>query len=109
MRFAICNETFQGWEWERTCCYVAETGYEGIEIAPFTLAEDVRSIAAADRASIRRVAESAGLEIVGLHWLLVSPKGMSVTSPQVEARTQTSEYLTALVDFCGDVGGKIMV
>jgi sugar phosphate isomerase/epimerase len=109
MKFAICNETFQGWEWERTCRYVAELGYGGIEIAPFTLAEDVRSISQDRRCEIRDIARDSGLEIVGLHWLLVSPKGLSMTGPDAESRRRTSDYVTALVDFCGDVGGRTMV
>ncbi len=109
MRFSICNETFQGWDWERTCRYVAEIGYDGIEIAPFTLAEDIRTLGPEDRKRIRSTAEDAGLEIVGLHWLLVSPKGLSVTTPDPEIRSATVAYLAALVDFCGDLGGKIMV
>jgi D-psicose/D-tagatose/L-ribulose 3-epimerase len=109
MRYAICNETFQGWEWETTCQFVAETGYDGVEIAPFTLAEDVREIDPARRREIRDTAERAGLEVVGLHWLLVSPKGLSMTAPDPEVRQRTSEYVEALVDFCGDVGGTVMV
>lgn len=109
MKFAICNETFQGWEWEPTCRFVAETGYEGIEVAPFTLAEDVRQIDAARRKEIRLAAERIGLEIVGLHWLLVSPKGLSMTAPDEDVRRHTAEYVVALVDFCADLGGKIMV
>jgi D-psicose/D-tagatose/L-ribulose 3-epimerase len=109
MKFAICNETFQGWDWERTCRYVSAAGYDGIEIAPFTLAEDIRSVSSTERASIRNTAMQNGLEIVGLHWLLVSPKGLSVTTADVDVRKQTSDYLVALVDFCADVGGKIMV
>ena len=109
MKFAICNETFQGWEWEPTCRYVAETGYDGIEIAPFTLAEDVRTLDSDARAQIRSTAERAGLEIVGLHWLLVSPKGLSVTSPDSAVRQATADYLLALVTFCADLGGKVMV
>jgi sugar phosphate isomerase/epimerase len=109
MKFAICNETYQGWDWERACRYTAECGYAGIEIAPFTLAEDVRSIPAEERRRIRSVAEQAGLEVVGLHWLLVSPKGLSMTSPDAAVRRATSEYVSALVDFCHDVGGRIMV
>jgi len=109
MKLAICNETFQGWDWESTCRYVAEAGYDGIEIAPFTLAEDVRSLDAPARRAIRETAERAGLEVVGLHWLLVSPKGLSVTSADDAVRRATADYLLALADFCGDVGGRIMV
>jgi sugar phosphate isomerase/epimerase len=108
-KFSICNETFQGWEWEPTCQKVAELGYDGIEMAPFTLAEDARTLTAADRSKIRTTAERAGLEIVGLHWLLVSPKGLSLTGRDEAVRAETGRYLASLVDFCADLGGKIMV
>lgn len=75
MKFAICNELFEGWDWERTCRFVAEVGYDGIEIAPFTLAQSVDDISAEQRASLRQAAERSGLAIVALHWLLVSPRG----------------------------------
>jgi sugar phosphate isomerase/epimerase len=109
MKFAICNETFQGWEWAASCSRAAEIGYEGIEIAPFTLAPDVRHLRASDRARIRKTAADAGLAVVGLHWLLVSPKGLSVTDPDPALRGRTSDYLVALADFCADVGGHVMV
>ena len=108
MKFAICNEVFKGWSWEDTCKFVAEAGYDGIEIAPFTLAEDVRNLSATDRDLICKTASKANLEIIGLHWLLVSPSGLSLTSEDIAVRATTSEYLVSLVDFCGDVGGKVM-
>ena len=109
MKFAICNETFQGWEWEPTCRYVAEAGYSGIEIAPFTLAEDIRTLDSGARSQIRSAADHSGLEIVGLHWLLVSPKGMSVTTADSAVRQATADYLLALVTLCAELGGKLMV
>lgn len=109
MKRAICNETFQNWTWEDTCRQVAELGYDGIEIAPFTLAPDIRTLDSAERAAIRRTAETAGLEIVGLHWLLVSPKGLSITSRDETVREETSRYLAGLVEFCAELGGKILV
>src|SRR5579872_50180 len=109
MRYAICNETFQGWEWDRSCAVIGELGYDGVEIAPFTLAPDVREIDTGRRAEIARAAGRAGLEIVGLHWLLVSPKGLSVTSDDESVRRETAAYLAALGDFCTDVGGRVLV
>ncbi len=109
MRFAICNETFQGWEWARTCEFTAQCGYDEIEVAPFTLAEDIRTVSSETRAQLRRTAESFGLPIVALHWLLVSPKGLSVTSPDDSVRAHTSAYLVDLVDLCHDLGGSVMV
>jgi len=108
MKFAICNEVFEGWDWVTTCRYVAELGYDGIELAPFTLIDDVRNLNAGVRKVIRTVAHDTGLEITGLHWLLVSPKGLSLTSPEDAVRQETADYLSALVTFCADIGGTVM-
>lgn len=108
-RFAICNETYQGWSWPEICRSVSQIGYTGIEIAPFTLHEDIRCFSAAQRAETRRAAEDNGLEITGLHWLLVSPKGLSITTNDSAARQATIDYLLALTDLCADLGGRVMV
>jgi sugar phosphate isomerase/epimerase len=80
MRFSLCNEVFEGWSWADTVQTIAQVGYDGVEIAPFTLAESVEDLSPAERSAIRRQAEEGGLEIVGLHWLFVSPKGLHVTT-----------------------------
>ena len=36
MKFATCNEMFEGWTWGDTCAAVRAAGYDGIENAPFT-------------------------------------------------------------------------
>lgn len=108
-RFAFCNETFGDWPHEKVCDFVAECGYEGLEIAPFTFADDVREITAARRGEIRRQAEKAGIEVVGLHWLLSRTRGLHLTSPEAETRQRTGEYLEELARFCADVGGSVLV
>jgi sugar phosphate isomerase/epimerase len=108
-KFAICNETFGEQPWEEVCRFVAETGYDGIELAPFTFAPAVEELTAEDRRRIARVARDAGLEVVGLHWLLVSPPGLHINAPDPALRQRTTEYLRALVHFCGDVGGRVMI
>lgn len=109
MRFAICNETFADWSWERVCRFVKDTGYDGVEIAPFTFGERVTDVPADQRRTIRQVAEDNGLEIVGLHWLLASPKGLHIHTRDAALRQQTVDYLRALIDFAGDVGAPVMV
>lgn len=109
MKLAICNETFQNLDWATTCRLTAQASYDGIEIAPFTLAKDIRTLDRDDRASIRATALQSGLEIVGLHWLLVSPDGLSLTAPDADTRHFTASYLANLVDLCSDLGGKILV
>jgi sugar phosphate isomerase/epimerase len=109
MRFAICNELFGQTEFHEICHMSADLGYQGIEIAPFTLADTVHDLLDGDRRAIRRMAESHGLEVVGLHWLLVKPEGLHLTTPDEALRARTRAYLLDLVQFCADLGGKIMV
>lgn len=109
MRFAICNETFLDWPLERACNFAAECGYTGIEIAPFTLAADAREISAEQRAEVRRLADAAGLEVVGLHWLLAKTSGYYLTSPDADVRRRTVQYVQELARLCRDLGGSRMI
>jgi sugar phosphate isomerase/epimerase len=109
MKFAICNETFTDWPLERAFGFAAECGYTGIEIAPFTLADDVTQITAQRRAEVRRLAEQSGLEVVGLHWLLAKTEGLHLTSPERAVRDRTAQYLAELARCCADLGGRILV
>ena len=58
---------------------------------------------------MRRQAKHAGLEIVGLHWLLGNTKGFHLTSPDAAVRRKTAAYLGDLARLCGELGGRIMV
>ncbi|HPP53675.1 MAG TPA: sugar phosphate isomerase/epimerase family protein, partial [Thermoguttaceae bacterium] len=109
MKFAICNETFQDWPLERGFQFAAECGYEGVEIAPFTVAPYVTQISQTTRHEIRKQADQAGLEIIGLHWLLAKTEGFHLTSPDPEIRRRTADYLAELSRFCADLGGHILV
>ncbi len=109
MKFAICNETFLDWPMDRACDFAAECGYTGLEIAPFTLANRAGDVSPAQRQAVRRAAEAAGLEVVGLHWLLAKTEGLHLTSPEAAVRRRTAEYLADLAHLCGDLGGRLMV
>ncbi len=109
MRFAICNETFQDWPLDRACAFAAECGYQGIEIAPFTLAARAGDVTAQQRMEVCRQAHAAGLDVVGLHWLLAKTDGFHVTSRDRDVRKRTADYLIELVLLCGDLGGRVMV
>jgi sugar phosphate isomerase/epimerase len=109
MKFATCNEMFEDWSWADTVRVTAEAGYDGVEIAPFTLAESVTDISAAERATLRRQAEDAGIAVAGLHWLFVSPKGLHATTDDAATRQRTTAYFKELIRFCGDLGGEVMV
>ncbi|HWG43415.1 MAG TPA: sugar phosphate isomerase/epimerase family protein [Gemmataceae bacterium] len=109
MRYAICNETFEGWDHERVCRFVAELGYQGLEIAPFTLAPSITDVSAERRRELRRQAEVHGLKLLGLHWLLAKTEGLHLTSPDAAVRQKTADYLIALARCCADLGGDLLV
>lgn len=67
VRFAFCNEGFGDTPWEWVCSAIAAAGYQGIEIAPFTFSDDIRTFGIRERAEIKRSADRAGIEVVGLH------------------------------------------
>ena len=109
MKIAICNELFERWDIEKVFEYAAQLGYNGVELAPFTLGETVADISAAKRKGIRTAAAKAGIEIVGLHWLLVKPAGLYINHPDATIRKTTQNYLKELIDLCSDLGGKVLV
>ena len=109
MKFAICNETFQGWPFDKAFAFAAECGYTGIEIAPFTIANYATDISPAKRDEVRRLADAAGLEVVGLHWLLAKTEDFYLTSPDPDVRRRTADYLGQLARLCADLGGKVLV
>jgi len=103
-RHSTCNEAFEKWSFADACKAIRRIGYTGIEIAPFTLAESPVKVSTAQRRECRDIMASEGLTFVGLHWLMVSPKGLHVTTPDVEVRKQGWEHIDHLIDLCADLG-----
>jgi len=109
MKFAICNETYEGWGIEAVCEHAASCGYDGVEIAPFTLDADPLRLDEARAGAVARCAADAGVEIVGLHWLLVKPEGLHLTSPSAAVRERTVDFLKHLARLCAAMGGGVLV
>jgi D-psicose/D-tagatose/L-ribulose 3-epimerase len=103
-RHAICNEAFENYDFREACKIIRSAGYTGIEIAPFTLAADPLDISAAQRAEYRRIMSDEGLTFVGLHWLMVSPKPLHVTTADDVLRNESWRYVSNLIDLCADLG-----
>lgn len=78
-------------------------GYTGLEIAPFTLADDPASLPETRRAELRGAMKDEGLCFVGLHWLLSTPSGLHMTTRDGAVRTRTWEYIHRLIDLCADL------
>ncbi|HEX7440043.1 MAG TPA: TIM barrel protein, partial [Caldimonas sp.] len=108
MKISLCNEVLAGMALERQCEYAAALGYDGLEIAPFTLAEAPEQITSAEAARIRHTVEGFGLVVTGLHWLLVKPAGLSLTDPEAALRARTFEVMTRLTVLCAELGGAVL-
>jgi sugar phosphate isomerase/epimerase len=104
LRHATCNEAFEKWDFADACRAIRKIGYTGIEIAPFTLAEKPSDVSPARRAEVRAIMAGEGLDFVGIHWLMVSPKGLHVTTPDAELRGKSWDHIRDLIDLCADLG-----
>src|SRR5687767_9684406 len=109
IRFGICNEIFKDWPLEKGFEFAAKTGYDAIEIAPFTIANHVTDISATQRQQIKDLAAKNSIAISGIHWVLVQTEGMYLTHPDAAVRKRTSQYFGELAKFCADLGGKTIV
>jgi sugar phosphate isomerase/epimerase len=109
MKISLCNEVLAGLPLEKQCELAAAFGYEGLEIAPFTLSDAPHELTSADAARIRAVVESFGLVVTGLHWLLVRPEGLSLTTPDAGLRERTLRVMERLTGLCAELGGAVLV
>jgi D-psicose/D-tagatose/L-ribulose 3-epimerase len=109
-RFAVCNELFEKMPFAASCRLIKQIGYVGIEIAPFTLAESPLAITGSQRSQYRAIIRDEGLSFVGLHWLMLSPAGLHVTTPDSQLRERSWNHIRCLIDLCADLGdGGILV
>jgi sugar phosphate isomerase/epimerase len=102
-RFAICNELFQKMPLADVCRIVSRLGYQGFEIAPFTLGEDPAALSLEERAEVRKTISGEGLEFAGLHWLLTAPPGLQIVTNDAGVRGHSWNYVRLLIDLCADL------
>ena len=86
IRLGICNELFEGWEFGEVCRKVKALGFDGLEIAPYTLAPLIDEVSPRRLREYRAMIEDTGLTTIGLHGLLAKTKGFSLTAPNRERR-----------------------
>ena len=112
-KLAVCNELYEKTDFAASCRSLKKAGWQGIEIAPFTLRNDATTLPAERRKEVRNIIQSEGLEFVGLHWLTVGPTGLHVTTPDEAMRKHSWDFVRRLVDLCADLrhgdSGGVMV
>lgn len=109
MKISLCNEVIAGLPFERQCEMMKKLGYDGVEIAPVTLSDEPHKLPAARRREIVKIAADAGLPITSLHYLMVAPKGLSITASDPAVRARTLEVMRGLVQLAADLGAKLLI
>jgi D-psicose/D-tagatose/L-ribulose 3-epimerase len=109
VKLALCNEVLRDRPFAEQCRLAAAIGCSGLELAPFTLAEDSTTLGPAQAAECRRIAADHGLAISSLHWLLVRPEGLSLTTDDATLRGRTLSLLERLIDFAAACGASVLV
>ena len=109
MRIALCNEVIAPMPFPRQCEYAAKLGYDGLEVAPYTLSDEPHRIGAAQLAAARSAAEDCGITVTGLHWLLVKPAGLSISTKDAAVRKKTVDIMRGFIEQCAELGGKYLV
>src|SRR5258708_25411713 len=106
MRLALCNEVLAAMPLEHQCEHAAALGYDGLEIAPYTLFDRPDEVTANEASRVRNVVESAGLAVTSLHWLLARPAGLSLTDPDASTPSPPLAMMTHLPRFWSALGGN---
>jgi sugar phosphate isomerase/epimerase len=109
MRVSLCNEVVAELSFEQQCAFAAQWGYDGIELAPFTLGQEPHLLPAAKRTQLRRVASDAGIAITSMHYLLRAPAGLSITTTDENCRQRTIDVMRALCVLAADLGAHVLI
>lgn len=108
-RRAVCNELFGTMDFGRSCELLRIHGFEGMEIAPFTISDERGYIPDATVARVDAALKANGLRFCGLHWLFSFPKGFEVTAADRAKREQALSHLKHLLDVSDALGGGNLI
>lgn len=110
LTYSVCNELFGDLPLSRAGRIIRETGYSGIEFAPYTIFGDFSAGAVrAGLAEARTVLDGEGLSFAGFHWLLAKPEGLHLASPDPNVRRRSVDHLAFLADCAGKLGGGPLI
>lgn len=109
MQFALCNEVLAPWPFAEQCRVAAALGYMGLEVAPYTVAEDPVAMREAQARALARIAADHGLAITGLHWLLARPAGFSISTKDDARRARTTGFMRHLVELAAAMQARYLV
>lgn len=105
MKRAVCNELFGSLGFPETCGLMASHGFDGIEIAPFTLFDENGKLPTTTIQMAKRSLADNGLGFAGFHWLFARPAGLFMVSGDSAVRAKAWNQLQHLLEAAGELGG----
>jgi sugar phosphate isomerase/epimerase len=108
-KIAFCQELFENWALSDISKFLYAQGYDGIELAPFKLSKDIRTLNADDIRRIKNDIYSVGLEIPAMHWLLASPEGLLINCMDSEVYDNTIDFFINLIELSETLEVKYLV
>jgi sugar phosphate isomerase/epimerase len=109
LQIALCNEVLQPLPFARQCEIAKALGYDGLELAPFTVSEAPEAMTEQQARDTARIASDHGLAITGLHWLLVKPAGLSITTTDAALHNKTVAFMQHLCALAEAMGARYLV
>ena len=79
MKLSLCNEVVRDLPFAEQCAFAASVGYQGLEIAPFTLCDAPATLDSPAVADLRKAMQAEGVVCSSLHWLF--PDRQDVARP----------------------------
>jgi len=108
MKLSICNEII-GRDLTKAAEVASKVGCQGVELAHFTFCTKPSDLSTSERAKIKEVFSSRGLEICALHWIYASPPGLKLFSKSEEKRKEALKHTFDVIDLAVDLEAKIIV
>jgi len=110
MKYSVCNELFGELPLAQACAIIRQAGFDGVELAPYTVFGDL-SPGAIDRGvgEVRRALDGEGLAYAGFHWLMAKPDGLHFAALDPAVRAKSLDHLKRLIEASGRLGGGNLI
>lgn len=110
MKYGICNEHFPEASLNETVRLLADLGYDGVEITPWTVVDSPLEANTETLEAVRETVEGAGLEVIGVPRVFAAgDSAYHIGHPEQSVRDRTVRYLGNVVDLCADLGGSVVI
>ncbi|OPY36114.1 MAG: Xylose isomerase-like TIM barrel [Methanoregula sp. PtaU1.Bin051] len=108
MKLSVSNVAWYNNRIEEFIRFVSGLGCRGIELGPSMIWPEPVLAPVSERRALKTMIADAGLDLAGIQALLYSRQDLFLFG-DAAVREKMLEYLTGMMDLCGDLGGEVLV